>query len=657
MAVEKPDERDRVVGDAELVRGVFDELPVAVAVIQGPEHRLVAANAAYRALTGRPAPAGTPIRDLFPELAGQQIYELLDRVYVSGVRETIREWRMHFVDQATAASFEVPLDCDFLPHRPATGDDRSMIVMVDDVSERVRERHAAQQRAEVAEQRYAQAVDVIASLQRALLPAGLPVLPRARIAASYLLAEAGTAAGGDWFDAIVLPAGRLALVVGDVVGHGVAASATMSQLRAVIHDRIEQDGDIVAALAAADRVAARVPGARAATVCVAVLDTTDGSVRYCTAGHPPPLVAAPGGGSRFLPVSGAGPLASGLPPLIADAHLEEDGVLVLYSDGILERPGRDPGQASAELLQVTADTAAGRGLPDPGSTTARRVCDQTVELLVRATGHTDDITVLAAQRTASPQPVRLEAVATQDAVRGLHRTIADWIGGLGAGGSDVVAVQHAVGELVTNAVDHAYPGAPGPVTVAGELRPDGTVRVVVSDRGRWQDRAPSISGQNRGLGLVMAEAMIDHLRLDRGSGGTTAVVTHRLAGPARLLYADQIVPASSPGREPPDPVLLLILEQPAGPRPGVRLDGPVTALTSAMTARELQRLTGNGTRDLTVDLTGVTVLASAGVAVLQHAVAVSRDHGRHLRLHAPRGTVAQHVLSLVAIPHDTGKSP
>jgi serine phosphatase RsbU (regulator of sigma subunit)/anti-sigma regulatory factor (Ser/Thr protein kinase)/ABC-type transporter Mla MlaB component len=656
MAVEKPDERDRVVGDAELVRGVFDELPIAVAVTQGPEHRVVAANTAYRALTGRPAPAGAPTRELFPELAGQQVYEMLDRVYASGVPETIREWRMHLVDQETAEAIEVSLNCHFLPHRSVTTADRSMIVMVTDVSDRVRERHAAQERAELAEQRYAHAADVIASLQRALLPTGLPVLPRARISASYLPAGADTAAGGDWFDAIVLPAGRVALVVGDVVGHGVAASATMSQLRAVLHDRLEPDGDIVAALAAADRVAARAPGARAATVCVAVLDTTDGSIRYCTAGHPPPLIAAAISGARFLPPTGSGPLASGRPVVIADAHLDEGAVLVLYSDGILERPGRHHPQAVAELLQVASDAAADRALPDPEATAARRVCDQTVELLVRATGYTDDITILAAQRTAPPPPVDLETDAVRDAVRIVHRTVAGWLAGLGGGSADVVAVQHAVGELVTNVIDHAYTGDPGPLTVTGDLRADGSVRIEVSDRGRWRERVPEVSGRRRGLGLVMAGAMVDDLRIEHGAGGTRATVTHRLADPARLLDADDIAPVPSQGRDRAGPELLLILEQPDAPPPAIRLDGPVTALTSGMMARELRRLTGNGTRDLTVDLTGVTVLASAGIAVLQQATAMSREHGHQLRLHAPIGTVAQHVLSLVAIPHDTGKT-
>jgi serine phosphatase RsbU (regulator of sigma subunit) len=75
---------------------------------------------------------------------------------------------------------------------------------------------------------------IVAELQEALLPTALPVLPRARIAARYLVAGHEQAAGGDWFDAIPLADGSVALVVGDVVGHGVAASAAMGQLRAVL---------------------------------------------------------------------------------------------------------------------------------------------------------------------------------------------------------------------------------------------------------------------------------------------------------------------------------------------------------------------------------------------------------------------------------------
>ena len=101
--------------------------------------------------------------------------------------------------------------------------------------------------------------DVITRLQHALLPAGLPVLPRAQIAARYLPAAHGQAPGGDWFDAAVLPRGLVALSVGDVAGGGLAASAAMGQLRAVLNDLLVSDPDLAAALRHADAFAARTP--------------------------------------------------------------------------------------------------------------------------------------------------------------------------------------------------------------------------------------------------------------------------------------------------------------------------------------------------------------------------------------------------------------
>src|ERR1700677_4513534 len=150
-----------------------------------------------------------------------------------------------------------------------------------------------------------------AELQQELLPKGLPVLPRARIAARYLVAAADQAAGGDWFDALPLAGGAVALVVGDVVGHGVAASAAMGQLRAVLRFVLAAQRDLTVALGQLDAFATFEPALHAATVCVAVLDPEGGALRYATCGPPPPLVVAPDGAARYLPTTGSGPLGTG----------------------------------------------------------------------------------------------------------------------------------------------------------------------------------------------------------------------------------------------------------------------------------------------------------------------------------------------------------
>ncbi|HEX6404379.1 MAG TPA: SpoIIE family protein phosphatase [Pseudonocardiaceae bacterium] len=174
---------------------------------------------------------------------------------------------------------------------------------------------------------------------------------------------------------MALSGGRVALVVGDVVGHGVAASAVMGQLRAVLADRLDDSGDITTALAAVDRLARRLPAARAATVCMAVLDPGDGSLSYCTAGHPPPLVIPVDGPPRYLPPTGGGPLGTGSTFPLDKTTLHTGEVLLLYSDGILERPGREITVSTVELAQVAADTTAGRALHTGESSPVERARD------------------------------------------------------------------------------------------------------------------------------------------------------------------------------------------------------------------------------------------------------------------------------------------
>src|SRR5580704_1363090 len=128
-------------------------------------------------------------------------------------------------------------------------------------------------------------------MQEALLPTALPVLPRARIAARYLVAGQEQAAGGDWFDAIPLADGTVALMVGDVVGNGMVATAAMGQLRAVLAELLATEADLELVLERTDAYAARNPALRAVTLALAVLDPADGKLRYTTCGHPPPLVA------------------------------------------------------------------------------------------------------------------------------------------------------------------------------------------------------------------------------------------------------------------------------------------------------------------------------------------------------------------------------
>lgn len=644
------EELARLTGTAEKVRRAFEALPVMAFGVEGPEFRYTAVNAAFRSSLVRTEVIGTPLADAFADLVGQQIVQLYQQVYDTGRPLQLHEYRAHLRPEGSSEEIEKFFDVVMVPVRAPDGTITGLAGTANEVTEAVRRRQAAEEEAGAAQRRYEQARDVIGALQRELLPAGVPVLPTVQIAASYLLADANTAAGGDWFDALPLSGGRVALVVGDVVGHGVAASAVMGQLRVVLHERLAATGDLLDSIRATDRIARDIPGARAATVCAAVLDPASGALAYCTAGHPPPLLVSPGGEPRYLPASGSGPLGLGGEFALSAEQLGPSDLVLLYTDGILERPGRDLAAATVELAQVAADIAAGRALHDPGPT-AERVATQTLELLTRVTGHSDDITLLAAQRVAAPPALSISVPADLDALSGLRRMFARWLAAVYPADDDVSVLQHALGELAANAVEHAYayPGAgePGPVTLTLAVTAAGEVRAEVRDQGRWREPQPS---PDRGLGLMLASDLTGGLNLNPGEQGTTATICYRLTRPARLLTegGTPARPAAPVAAEP-----FLILDQPSAPRPRVRVDGPLDGQTAPTLERHLQQATGAGTRPLTLDLTGVSLLASAGVAVLHRVAGQNAAHGTELRIYAPLGSPAQMIAELVRLEYTT----
>ncbi|MGC1282544.1 MAG: PAS domain-containing protein, partial [Streptosporangiaceae bacterium] len=243
------------VGAAGAVRDAFEQMSTVVLSMTGPEHRITAMNAACRALLGRSGLIGMPLREAVPELAGQLICELLDRVYQTGEREAGRAWRAQ-LDLGPEGIQEIYGDFTAAPRRAADGTIAGVLVTGTDVTLQVLGRRVAQEQAAAAELGNEAARGFVAELQEALLPTALPVLPRARIAARYLTAGQDHASGGDWFDAITLANGSVALIVGDLVGHGVTASAAMGQLRAVLNELLIAEADLAKVLERADAFAA-----------------------------------------------------------------------------------------------------------------------------------------------------------------------------------------------------------------------------------------------------------------------------------------------------------------------------------------------------------------------------------------------------------------
>lgn len=638
--------RDDVVGTGENVRRVFEAMPVLMCALEGPEHRYIAANAAYRAFAPKVG-IGKSLREVFPEAEGQQIFEMIDRVYRSGQPHTAREWRV-FVDTDGSGVQERFLNMVGTPRRHADGTVEGVQFILDDVTDQVRARMAAEARATEMQERYEQARSSATVMQQALLAASVPVIPGADVAAQYLVATEDTAAGGDWFDALVAGE-RLVLVVGDVVGHGVRAAAVMAQLRTALRMQLLDGAGIGEALAAVNRFSASVPGASSATVCVGVFTPSTGVFDYCTAGHPPPLLLSADGQPRFAEPTGAAPLGSDRDFTVRTEQLDVGDVVLLYTDGLIERPGRPVVASTVEFAGVAASILAGGGFPTAATDRpVDRLCAQTLELLLRDTGYTDDVTMLGVQRTEPRPPLHLVVAADGDAEPVLRGRLREWLAHLGADATNALRVIHAAAEYVHNAVAHAYRGRDDSdrhtVTLTAALTEQGLLKVSVLDRGQWiPPDASRTSGRTHGLNL--ASMLVTSTRVLGDDQGTVAEFMVRLTRPARIVTDPQIEQRLPDQAKAADTFDVEVADDGT-----IMIIGDVDNRAAPALAGLLDRHSHAHTTTLVIDLSAVTHLGSAGIRALTEAGERAARHHNTLVLVAPPGGVAHHVLTLVGLP-------
>lgn len=639
---------DRTVGAAEDVRRVFENVPMLLVGLEGPEHRFVAVNAAYRVLSPPIDSIGLLTREVYPELVSQEIIQMFDRVYQTGEPQSGTEWRVQADFDGAGQAQEHFFDFIVTARRAEDGTIEGVQLAFTDVTDRVQTRMAAEARLEELSERYRNVRDSATVMQQALLAPSVPVIPGADVTAQYLVAAEDTAAGGDWFDAIPL-GDRLVLVVGDVVGHGVEAAAVMSQLRTALRMQVVAGYPIAEALEAVDRFRKHVPGSNTATICVGALDFGTGEFRYCTAGHPPPLLVTSEATSRYLEPSGAGPLGSGTGFPVRTEFLDVGDSILLYTDGLIERPGRPLGASTAEFAELAANIAGGqRGFVIESSMRAiDRICSETLELLLRSTGYSDDVTLLAAQRRTPPAPLHMTLDATLHAARAVRTRLRQWLAEIGATADDISDVVHAISEFVENSVEHGYAtDVSDGVVVEAMLSGDGDLHISVIDRGRWKDHREGEAG--RGRGLAMAEALVSEAHVSHGPDGTTARVTHHLSRPADFV-TDSLVSRATRQRTVNSEFVSAVTE------PGrIVVSGDVDSNTASTLDRQIAVESRSGVAPLTIDLSAVTHLGSSGVSALAAARERAQRQGSEYVLVAPPGSPAHHVLSLVQIPVVSG---
>ncbi|MFI8192386.1 SpoIIE family protein phosphatase [Streptomyces sp. NPDC085946] len=347
--------------------------------------------------------------------------------------------------------------------------------------------------------RYSREHAMAVTLQRSLLPRDLPDQDALEVAWRYLPAQAGV--GGDWFDVIPLPGFRVALVVGDVVGHGLHAAVTMGRLRTAVLNFSSLDLPPDELLGRLDEMVTLLDTQTAhphsdgapvtgATCLYAIYDPVTGHCALSRAGHVAPAVVDPGGGVSFPDLPLSPPLGVGGHPFEAgELDLPEGSRLVLFTDGLVEDRRRDIDQGLEMLRSVVAPTGQ----------TPEETCRALMETMLPAHPHDDVALLVARTRLLDPSRVAVwdvpfDVTAVSRVRTEVSRCLDDW----GLGGS-AFTTELVLSELLTNAIRY---GAP-PVRVRMLL--GRTLVCEVSDGSNTSPRlrrAASTDEGGRGLFLV-----------------------------------------------------------------------------------------------------------------------------------------------------------
>ncbi len=350
---------------------------------------------------------------------------------------------------------------------------------------------------------------IAVTLQRSMLLAedDIPQAPGLLVAARYEPAATEADVGGDWYDVIPTPTGGLGLVMGDVAGKGLAAASMVSRLRSALRAYALEGHEPARVIEQLNRLVwTEGRDSQMATLLYMVVEPGESRVDWVNAGHPAPLLVNGNASPYYLEGTTSVPL--GVLPFpsyeTVSSTMEPGSSLVLFTDGLIERPGELIDKGMAELAARVQEAP-----DDPEA-----VCDHLLRTLVPSGGATDDVAILMLRNLPVTDSFRVEFEAEPEALSQMRSLLRRWLRHAGADGRTISEVTTAAGEAATNAIEHS--GVAGNFEVGGRVAA-GRVELTIRDRGRW--RQPREGDQGRGLSLM--RALMDTVELTPSPEGTT----------------------------------------------------------------------------------------------------------------------------------------
>lgn len=354
-------------------------------------------------------------------------------------------------------------------------------------------------------------------LQRALLPAGLPLNDSIEFHAAYRPATDETEVGGDWYDAFDIGDGRIGISIGDVAGHGLDAAVAMGEARQAIRTAAAGFTSPAELLDYVNGILPLEGGAGMATAIAGFYDPSDRTFRYASAGHPPPIMIGNDGRPHVLPGGG---LPLGLAASIASPDwtvtIYPDTSVVMYTDGLLEYT-RDILVGERILHETVAAT---------DWTRIREPAEALHDAIFASVDNTDDAATLVLRGAGAANDLRLRLSSFPGAAAIARGSVRRYMSRIGAQAPTVERVLYAVGEAVANAIEHGRSGGSFEVNVE---RDESAMHVEVRNEGSWRE---FVANDERGRGLPIMQAFAERVAITTTSVSTGIRLTFAIADPA-----------------------------------------------------------------------------------------------------------------------------